>query len=187
MTGSFLNGCVDSPVVCKLQATISQCVLLIALILFIHGCQNKNDSLDTAINETQETCISIISSDPDNKWNTNNAEYGLGEEWQYEHDWEKIQVLYNKSFFFLIQKDVAFSNTSDRKIKKHIRTIYSCSGATPHLTTLKRTYCSEDVYGKLKVDKIEVLEGGKLVVSPTKEDVFFDVLRRQESRKEKRK
>jgi len=150
------------------------------LLIFAPGCKDKYDTLDTAVNETRKTCIASISSDPNDKLGYN-VEYDLGKEWRYEFNEEKVSVLYNKSFFFLLQKNSTFSNTSNSKIRKHIKTIYSCTGVPPHLTTIERTYFSEDPNGMVKVEKSEVLEGGKLVVAPTKEDIFFDVLQKQES------
>jgi len=152
---------------------------LFFLVLFILGCE-ENNKLDDAIKDVRENCIESLSSAPNDKWSINNAEYGLSNEWHYEFNKEKISVLYNKSFFFLIQKDATFSKTSDSKLKKHIRTIYSCSGVPPHLTPIERTYFSEDQYDKITHEKTEVLEGGKLVITPTEEDTFFDVLRHQE-------
>ena len=155
-------------------------LLPIFISLFLLACDDNKITLDDAINDVRENCIESLTSDPDDKWQVNNAEYGLGKEWHYEFDKEDVKVLYSKSFFFLIQKDATFSKISDSKIKKHIRTIYSCSGATPHLTTIERAYFLEDQYEKITHEKTEVLEGGKLVVAPTKEDTFYDVLRHQE-------
>ena len=155
-------------------------------MLFHLGCENNKNSLDTAINEVRENCIELLSSDPDDKWQINNAEYGLDKKWHYEFNEEKVRVLYNKSFFFLIQKEATFSNTSDSKSRKHIRTIYSCSGVPQHLTAIERTYFLEDQYGKIELEKTEVLEGGELVIAPTEEDTFFDVLQRQEINEKKR-
>jgi hypothetical protein len=155
--------------------------MLMSLIIFASGCKAKDDTLATALNETRNTCIALISSSPIEKWNINNIEYNLGEEWRYEFNEEKISVLYNKSFFFLLQKDSIFSNSANSKVRKHIKTIYSCSGVPPHLTTIERTYFSVDPNNMVEVEKTEVLEGGKLVVAPTDEDTFFDVLQKQDA------
>lgn len=168
---------------CKARIAVLQYTIFIALLLLISGCQDKDALVNTAIHETREACISAVSSGSDDKWGINNIEYSLGDEWQYEG--ENIEVLYNKSFFFLLQKDVTFYYKPDRNFKKLIRTVYSCSGVPPHLTTLKRTYFSaEELNGKIQVEKTEVLVGGELATAPIKEDEFFDVMRRQENRKQ---
>lgn len=159
--------------------------MFMSFIIFTSGCKAKDDTFSTALNEIRNACIESISSSPDNKWNINNIEYGLGEEWRYEFNEEKINVLYNKSFFFLLQKESSFSNSANSKIRKHIRTIYSCSGVPPHLTTIERTYFSVGPDRMVKVEKTEVLEGGKLVVALTDEDTFFDVLQRQDAYEKK--
>jgi hypothetical protein len=164
---------------------ISRYSLIMLLILFALGCKEEKKLLDTAINETRDACIASLSSDPNDKWNINNVKYDLGKEWHYVVNEEKVRVLYNQSFLFLLQKEETFSNKSSSRISKHIQTIYSCSGVPPHLTIIERTYFLEDPHGTIKVEKTEVLEGGKLVVAPTKEDTFFDVLQHQETYEKK--
>ncbi len=151
-------------------------LLLLAFLLSLWGCDKKENLKQQAMMEVRKECEDILSMTAGRFENQAlEAEYGMGSDWAFSG--KRVETLYAKSFFFLLEVEATFTNKTNKQLKTIIRSKHSCSGVPPHLMFIERQYyLANDKTGEVKTTKEEVLEGGKLVLAPTKEDEFGDVL-----------
>jgi hypothetical protein len=150
--------------------------LFIAFLLALWGCDKRESIKQQVRMEICEKCRDMLSMTYEKGQNLKYlAEYGLESDWSFSGN--RIETLYTKGFFFLFEIESSFTNKNNDELKIIISSVHSCSGVPPHFVLIERTHFKfNDKTGEGKVIKTEVLEGGVLILAPTKRDIFGDVL-----------
>ena len=154
------------------------CSLFLPILLSMSGCDKRESMKQQAMMEVRQECEDLLTVEAEGfEDQMYEAEYGMGSDWAFSG--KRVETLYAKSFFFLLEVEATFTNKANKELKTIIRSKHSCSGVPPHLVLIERNYfLANEKTGEVKATKEEVSEGCKLVLAPTKEDEFFDVLYR---------
>lgn len=152
-------------------------LLIFLLILYFDSCTKYSDS-DRAILETKEQNIYHILLNPPDEEILVTVEYGLEPYWEYSN--QQVETLYERGFFFLFEKETSFTHSTNDSLEIIVKSIYSSSGAPPHLILLERNYFQYNSYdNSINYIKTEVLENDSLTLAPTRSDEFMDILYHQ--------